>query len=62
MTSKKLYIAIAKEIRPLVESVESDGERETLLAVVGRLAGVFQADNPNFNRVTFFKACGTWNE
>lgn len=62
MTSKKLYIAVAQELKPLIEDCEGDEAYAVLHLVVKRLAAVFKADNPNFNETTFAKACGTWCE
>ena len=59
MTSKKHYVAVAKELDYL-RQVFGDNE-DSLLAVrsiaVG-LANIYQDENPRFDRERFMQACG----
>lgn len=57
MASRKLYIAVATELKPLVETSD-DVEKSLLTSVVCRLSNVFKADNPAFDVSRFMSACG----
>ncbi len=63
MTSKKLYVEIARGIDG--ESITSsstgpfaDGYRDSTKAIAYRLASIFAADNARFDRARFLSACG----
>lgn len=61
--SKKDYIAIASAIRserscwPKDESLGDEFAYAALRSVTSRLAEVFAADNPRFDRNRFLEAC-----
>lgn len=56
-TSKKNYVAVAAAIRESVRpaTAETAGSIRELAA---RLANIFAADNPRFDRQRFLAACG----
>lgn len=59
MMTRKDYVAIAdalREARRQLEGMSSEGE-DVFQTVMGELAAVLQADNPNFDRVRFERAC-----
>jgi hypothetical protein len=59
MTSKKHYVAIAREIAEL--RADLDGSNAGIAAIVqlaSRLACIFKDDNPAFDRGRFLQACG----
>jgi hypothetical protein len=53
--SRRDYQALAAVVR---EVVATGGDEGTLLAVAERTARVFAADNPAFDPVKFYTACG----
>lgn len=57
MTSKKLYVAVAAEMKGLREGRDYP-DVHTLDCACLRLARVFKADNPNFDRGRFLDAWG----
>ena len=56
MMTKKHFIAIAAAIAAEGDDESTTGKYETLDSLTERLALVFKADNPNFNRVSFINA------
>ncbi len=57
MMSKKHYIEIAQAIK--ASEVPATAEtRKSIAELAKRLANVFAADNPRFDRARFIKACG----
>lgn len=56
--SRKHYVAVAEKMASRMEEVHGSAETFLLLSVVRDLAGIFQADNPNFDRNRFLAACG----
>jgi hypothetical protein len=59
MTSKKHYIAIAREVREIL--ADMDGNNAAIHAIgllASRLACIFKDDNPAFDRQRFLTACG----
>jgi len=64
MTSKKHYVAIAREIAELLKDLEGSNAAINAVALLaGRLACIFQDDNPAFSRGRFLQACGvSFNE
>jgi hypothetical protein len=56
MTSRKHYIAVAREIAELLKDME--GSDAVIAAVSLRLACIFEKDNPAFDRERFLRACG----
>ena len=52
--TKKDYIAIATAINTTLWEPKSDPA--TVSALATRLAAVFEADNPRFDRIRFFEA------
>jgi len=64
MTSKKHYVAIAREIAELLKDLEGSNAAVNAVALLaGRLACIFKDDNPSFSRERFLQACGlSFNE
>jgi hypothetical protein len=59
MTSKKHYVAIAREIAELLKDLEGSNAAINAVALLAsRLAYVFKDDNPAFDRERFLRACG----
>ena len=59
MTSKKHYIAIAREIAELLKDLEGSNAAINAVALLAsRLACIFKDDNPAFDRERFLQACG----
>lgn len=58
MTSKKHYIAVAATVAELLSLTVDCDERRGIEFLVVRLAEIYAADNPNFNREKFLEACG----
>ena len=59
MTSKKHYVAIAREIAELLKDLEGSNAAINAIALLTlRLACVFKDDNPAFDRERFLRACG----
>ena len=59
MTSKKHYIAIANEFAELLKDLEgSNTAINAIVRLADRLACIFKADNPAFDRDRFMQACG----
>ena len=64
--TKKDYIKFAKMILEQREAIHRDEwdlsvhelKNETVTEISERLAVIFAADNPNFDRSRFLKACG----
>lgn len=64
-TSKKLYKAIAAKMATQRLDVMNSGEfthnqlsyLELISDIIGDLAAIFAADNPNFDREKFYAAC-----
>jgi hypothetical protein len=59
--TKKDYIVIAKTLNKLVKGVEQDFSKHhmgVIRELVNNLSNKFQADNPQFNKKIFWKACG----
>ncbi len=67
--SRKDYEAIAAVLRAEAESIQNShpdrshyfwrqGHRSAITRTARRLADIFQADNPRFDRERFLKACG----
>jgi len=59
--TKKDYVLIAKTFNTLVKGVEQDFSKHhmgVLRELVNNLSDKLVEDNPKFNRVTFWKACG----
>jgi hypothetical protein len=63
MTSKKHYVAIAREIAELLKDLEgSNAAINAVVLLASRLACIFKADNPAFDRERFLRACGVSND
>jgi hypothetical protein len=61
VTSKKHYIAIAREIAELLKDMEGSNTAINAIALLAsRLACIFKDDNPAFDRERFLRACGVW--
>ena len=59
MTSKKHYIAVAREVAELLKDLEgSNAATHAVALLASRLAYVFKDDNPAFDRSRFLQACG----
>jgi hypothetical protein len=59
MTSKKHYIAIAREIAELLKDLEDSNAAINAIALLAsRLACIFKDDSPAFDRERFLRACG----
>jgi hypothetical protein len=59
MTSKKHYVAIAREIAELLKDMEgSNAAIHAIGLLAARLACIFKDDNPAFDRERFLRACG----
>ncbi len=59
MTSKRHYIAVAREISELLKDLErNNAARHALGLLASRLAYVFKDDNRAFDRERFMRACG----
>jgi hypothetical protein len=59
MTSKKHYVAIAREIAELLKDLDGSNAAINAVALLAsRLACVFKDDNPAFDRERFLRACG----
>jgi hypothetical protein len=59
MTSKKHYVAVAREIAELLKDLEGSNTAITAIALLAsRLACIFKDDNPAFDRERFLQACG----
>jgi hypothetical protein len=59
MTSKKHYVAIAREIAELLKDLEGSNAAINAIALLAsRLACIFKDDNPAFDRERFLRACG----
>jgi hypothetical protein len=59
VTSKKHYIAIAKEIAELLKDMEgSNAAIHAIGLLASKLACIFKQDNPAFDRERFLRACG----
>jgi hypothetical protein len=59
--TKKDYIVIAKTLNKLVKGVEQDFSKHhmgVIRELVNNLSSEFKADNPQFNKKIFWKACG----
>jgi hypothetical protein len=59
MTSKKHYVAIAREISELLKDLEGSNVAINAISLLAsRLAYIFKDDNPAFDRDRFLRACG----
>jgi hypothetical protein len=59
MTSKKHYVAIAREIAELLKDLEgSNAAIHAVALLASRVACIFKDDNPAFDRQRFLQACG----
>jgi hypothetical protein len=59
MTSKKHYVAVAREIAELLKDLDGSNAAINAIALLAsRLAYVFKDDNPAFDRERFLRACG----
>jgi len=59
MTSKKHYVAIAREIAELLKDLDGNNAATHAVGLLAsRLACIFRDDNPAFDRGRFLQACG----
>lgn len=57
--SKKDYVAVAKELKLLVQDIRVNGEaKDAVRETIKALAEDFGDDNPRFDREKFLAACG----
>jgi hypothetical protein len=56
--SRKHFVAIAAEMRILVDAAKGKAELELLNTTVAALCDVFESCNDRFDRQRFFRACG----
>ena len=59
MSSKKHYVAIAREIAELLKDMEGNNSAVHAISLLAsRLACVLKDDNAAFDRARFMRACG----
>jgi len=56
--SKKDYVAVARAVDRNIEDEGNDDAYKASCRLAERLADVFAADNPRFDRAKFLAACG----
>lgn len=56
--SKKDYVAVAAVFAPMAGEMGDSCCEAVVEDIANKLADVFAADNPRFDRAVFLKACG----
>jgi hypothetical protein len=57
MFEKRHYEAIAQSVKNAFRYCETDNQRRGVERMRNELVGLFQRDNPSFNRLRFEEAC-----